>query len=207
MLKVFYCYSHSDENYRNELEKNLSILKKKEIIDEWHDRKIIASEEWDHIINVNMQNSHIILLLISSDFIVSDYCYDIEMQNAMELHNNGKAAVVPIILRPCVWKDTPFAKLQALPKDGLPVSKWPDRDDAWLSVAEGIKKLCENYKTIIHPPVVENKVVIENHIIVTQYILQLDEEINLSNSEIYDFGKSNADCSSSQGKLGFKSKN
>jgi internalin A len=79
-------------------------------------------------------------LLISADFIASDYCYDIEMARAIERHDAGEAVVIPIMLRACVITGTPFGTIQGLPKDFLPVVQWADRDVAWKNVAEGIEK-------------------------------------------------------------------
>ena len=80
---------------------------------------------------------------MSADFIASDYCYDIEMKRAMERHQASEASVVPVIVRNVSWRKTPFAKLQALPKDGKAVKTWPDKDTAWRDVAEGIEKAIE----------------------------------------------------------------
>jgi hypothetical protein len=88
----------------------------------------------------------IILLLVSSDFIASDYCYDIEMKRALEKHRAGEARVIPIILHPCDWERATFAKLQTLPKDAKPVTKWSNRDEAWTDVARGIRKVVEELR-------------------------------------------------------------
>ena len=124
-VEVFYSYSHRDEELREELERHLSILKRQGVITAWHDRKIGAGTEWKGQIDTHLNTAHVILLLISSDFLASDYCYDIEMRRAMERHAAGDARVIPIILRPVSWKGAPFEKLQALPKDAKPVTSWP----------------------------------------------------------------------------------
>lgn len=140
-IKIFYSYSHKDEKYREALDTHLSILKRKQIIDEWHDRKILAGSLWESEIDKNLQDADIILLLVSSDFIASDYCYKKEMEQALERHALKKSIVIPVILRPTDWSDAPFAKLQAIPKDAIPISKWENEDDAWLDVVQRLKKL------------------------------------------------------------------
>ncbi len=130
MVRLFYSYSHKDETLRNELETHLKLLQRQGLIDTWHDRKIEAGEEWKRKIDENLERADIILLLVSADFIASDYCYEIEMKRALERHEKGEARVIPVILRDCKWNSTPFAKLQALPKDGKAVKKWPDKDTA-----------------------------------------------------------------------------
>jgi internalin A len=89
----------------------------------------------------NLVCANIILLLVSADFIASDYCYDIEMELALAQHQTGEARVIPIIIRGVNWQSAPFGKLQALPKDGKPVTLWPDRDNAWRQVAAGLEKV------------------------------------------------------------------
>src|SRR5262245_30801022 len=62
------------------------------------------------------------------------------MGRAMERHSAGEARVVPVILKPCDWQDAPFARLQALPRDARPVVLWTNRDEAFLDVAQGIRR-------------------------------------------------------------------
>lgn len=142
-LKIFFSYAHEDELLRNELAKHLNILQRQEIISAWHDRKITAGTEWEGQINSNLDSADIILLLVSSDFIASKYCYDVELKRAMERHESRKARVIPIILRPVQWSRTSFSKLQVLPTDGQPITKWDDLDSAFLNVTEGIMKAIE----------------------------------------------------------------
>lgn len=139
MTKLFFSYSHADEQLRDTLEKHLSALKRQGLIDTWHDRRILSGDEFDHKIAQNLEEADIILLLVSADFLASAYCYDVEMQRAVERHNAGEARVIPVILRPCDWHDAPFGKLLAAPKDGRPVTSWPDLDEAFLDVVRSIK--------------------------------------------------------------------
>src|SRR5262249_24990425 len=97
--------------------------------------------EWKDALDANLEQSKIILLLVSADFIASDYCYEIEMKRALERHEKKEARVNPIIIRDCKWQTAPFAKLQGLPKDGKAVDLWPKKDSAWRAVADGIKKV------------------------------------------------------------------
>lgn len=138
-LRVFYSYSHKDEKLRDRLETHLSILKREGAISQWHDRRISAGLDWKNNIDERLNSAQIILLLVSADFLASDYCYDVEMKRAMERHASGEARVIPIILRPCDWDLTPFAKVQALPKDGRPVIKWRDQDTAFNEITRGIR--------------------------------------------------------------------
>lgn len=137
--ELFYSYSHKDEKLRESLETHLKLLQRQGIIKGWHDRKLIAGQEWEKEILSQLERADIILLLVSADFIASDFCYSTEMQRALERQATGDALVIPVILRPCDWKDAPFSKLQALPKDAKPVTSWGNRDEAFVNVAQGLR--------------------------------------------------------------------
>jgi hypothetical protein len=142
-LRVFISYSHRDEAHRHTLENHLSLLRRQEVIEGWSDRDITAGDEWKTAIDKNLEAADIVLLLVSDEFIASDYCWDKEMLRALERHDASEARVVPIILKPVDWRDAPFARLQALPRDGRPVTTWSNRDEAWLDVAKGIRRVAE----------------------------------------------------------------
>ena len=144
---IFFSYSHKDEALRDELETHLKLLQRQGIISVWHDRKILPGTEWDGEIDVHLERAKIILLLISADFIASDYCWDKEVKRAFELHKREAAVVIPILLRKCDWQGTSFSKLQGLPKDLTPVTAYNDRDEAWTDVATGIRAIAEKLNT------------------------------------------------------------
>ena len=139
-VELFYSYSHKDEDLRAELERHLSLLRRSGHISEWHDRRIEPGAAWKGEIDSHLRSARIILLLISSDFLASDYCYDIEAKLALERHQRGEAVVIPIILRPADWTAAPFAALQGLPKDAKAITTWTNRDEAFLDVARGIRQ-------------------------------------------------------------------
>ncbi len=135
-VKLFYSYAGADEALRDQLNDHLALLRRQGFISEWYDREISRAEE----IDARLKTAHIILLLISPSFIASDYCYGIEMQEAMHRHEAGEARVIPIILRPVDWEASPFGKLLALPKNAKPVTQWPNRDAAFTDIVKGIRK-------------------------------------------------------------------
>ena len=139
-IEVFYSYAHEDEELVKELRKHLSILKRQGVIREWYDREITAGTDWKGQLDQHLNSSGVILLLVSADFLASDYRYDVEMTRALERHDQGEARVIPVILRPVDWKGAPFGKLQSLPTDGKPVTSWQIRDEAFADVARGIRR-------------------------------------------------------------------
>lgn len=139
MPTVFFSYSHADEDLRNQLETQLAMLKRQGVIETWHDRRIGAGENIDDAIDEHIDTDDIILLLVSPDFIASNYCYDVEMTRALKRHETGSAIVIPVILRACDWHPAPFGKLLATPRDGKPVTQWPDRDEAFLQIAKAVR--------------------------------------------------------------------
>ncbi len=143
-VKVFFSYSHKDEALRDEMETHLTMMKHQGLIEPWHDRKILPGVDWENAIDENLEVADIILLLVSINFVASPYCYGKEMKRAMERHETREARVIPIILKPSDWNGAPFGKLQALPKNAKPVTTWQDQDEAFLNVAQGIRKVVED---------------------------------------------------------------
>ena len=145
-VKVFYSYSHKDEHLRDKLERHLKLLQRDQVIDTWHDRKIDAGEEWKQALDHNLEVADIILLLVSSDFIASDYCYNIEYKCAMRKHEGCTAIVIPVSLRPCDTGKAEFMKLQGLPNNFKPVTSWKNQDDAFTDIAIGIRTIAEKIR-------------------------------------------------------------
>ncbi len=140
---IFISYSHKDELYRAQLETHLTNLRNLNIISFWHDRMIMPSSDWESEIDENLKNADIVILLISSYFLASDYCMGKEVHFAMERHYSAKSQVVPIIVRPCDCKGQPFEKIQGLPMNLKPITRWKNRDAAWLDVSRAIRSIAE----------------------------------------------------------------
>lgn len=146
-LNLFISYSHQDDSSREKLEGHLKILKRQGILDTWNDRAIEVGQDWEEEIRKALDRADIVLLLISSDFLASDFCYGSELKRAMARHRSGDARVVPVFLRACDWKDEEFGKLQGVPDNAKPVSQWDDRDQAFTIVAKAIRKAAETIST------------------------------------------------------------
>src|SRR6266568_790563 len=150
-IPIFYSYAHADERLCQHLEKHLSLLRRQGIISEWHHRRIAPGAEWAQDINTHLNLASIILLLISPDYLASDYCYSTEMQCALERHEAKSARVIPIILRPVDWRTAPFAHIQCLPRNEKPVTLWRNRDLAFSNIVEGIRAALADLLTSIAP--------------------------------------------------------
>src|SRR4029079_18976090 len=143
-VSLFYSYAHEDEALREELCGHLKILERRKLVSPWHDREIQAGEDWNQRISDELQMADLVLLLVSTDFINSDYIFGKELTVAMQRHAAGMATVVPIMIRAVNIESEdadafPFMKLQGLPTDMRPVTSWPNRDEAWTNVAKGLR--------------------------------------------------------------------
>ena len=143
-ISLFLSYAHEDEEWLKKLRTHLSLLRRQKIISDWYDRLLVPGTDWSRTIDQRLEQASLILLLVSADFLASDYCYEVEMQRALKLHETGQAKVIPIAVRPVDWKDAPFAHLQALPKDAKPLSTWDNEDIALVDVVDGLRRAIEH---------------------------------------------------------------
>ncbi len=143
--RIFIAYSHQDEKLRDDLEVHLALLKRHQLATIFYDRRIVPGQHWRTEIDSKLFNSDVILLLVSPHFLASDYCYGIELQTALELEEHGQVVVLPVILRPCDWKQEPaLSGIQALPRDGYPVTRWTNQDEAFVDVTSGVRKVIQS---------------------------------------------------------------
>lgn len=181
--KVFISYSHKDEEFKNGLTEHLSSLVRSGVISEWNDRKIIPGTDWSKEISENLKSADLILFLISSSFLSSEYCVNVEAETALSRHNSGEAQLIPIVIRAVDWSDSPLSKLQGLPKDAQPVASWPDKDEAWVNVIKGIKRHLSEFQSKINK---ETKLVTSGKISPSESILEWidDTEITLTHRKV-----------------------
>ena len=142
-IEILCCYAHEDKLLLDELKTHLEPLQRQGFIGIWNDTDISLGSNWEEEIHKYLDAAYIILLLVSPDFIKSNYCYSIEMKQAVERHERKEAVVIPVILRYVQWQITILGKLQALPTGARPVKSWRDQDEAFYNVAEGIRKVVE----------------------------------------------------------------
>lgn len=140
-ITLFYSYAEEDEAHRKNLENHLSIIRRRGLITDWNFRKISAGRAWDTEISQQLEDADVVLFLVSSDFLASDYCYNKELTRALERAKDGLTRAIPVIVRPVDWADAPFAHLEALPMSARPVTTWSNEDEAWMDVARGIRQV------------------------------------------------------------------
>jgi hypothetical protein len=185
-VELFISYSHRDEELRQQLDKHLASLKRQKVIETWHDRKIEAGMEWAKQIDDNLNQADIILLLISPDFISSNYCSEIEMERAIKRHEAGEAIVVPIILEPCDWKWLPFSKYQAFPKNAKPITTWTNVNEAFLDVIQGIRTVAERLFEQRQQKFKEKETAQDRYLKKVEEILSVDGEISIPGQDTLD---------------------
>lgn len=143
-MSVFISYAHADQQYAQLLRAHLEALRRANVIEIWSDRVISAGTQWAEEIDSHLRSSQIILLLISADFLASGYCYGNEAKTALGMHDAGEATVIPIIVRPCMWQSTPFAKLQVLPRDGRALTTHSNLDGTLVALAQEVRRVAES---------------------------------------------------------------
>ncbi len=141
-VDAFISFAHADEEHLETLRKHLALLRRQGRIRAWHDREITAGDSWRGEIDGALERAEIVLLLVSPDFVASDFCWDVELERALKRRSQG-VRVVPILLRPTDWRSSALGELQALPRDARPITTWPDRDQAWVDVVEGLRQLLD----------------------------------------------------------------
>ena len=124
-MKAFISYSHKDTVAAERLHTHLASLRREGRIDAWFDRRIMPGDPIDIEIAGELETCGLFLMLVSPDFLASDYCVDRELRRALERNHAGEARVVPIIVEPSDWRSSPLGQLKALPRDGKAISEWP----------------------------------------------------------------------------------
>lgn len=151
-VRIFVSYSHRDGDARARLETHLAPLKR-ERVETWFDGGLDAGEKLDTGIARALRGAHVFVALLSPDYLASNYCWNIEYRRAMNRRARGTMRVVAVVLRPCDWKSTQAAGFKLLPEDGREVTRWRSADDAFLNVAQGIRRVVATVrKEMAAPP-------------------------------------------------------
>ncbi len=146
-VRIFLVFDRKDRRFRDDMITQLAVLRRNGKIDDWHEYEVYPGSDWQSVDNERLNQANIILLFVTPDFIASDYCYDVQMQQALARHNAGEAHVIPILFLPTLWRDLPFAHLQGLPlteqKEIKAVSEWRSKYTAYVEIIKGIQRVIE----------------------------------------------------------------
>ena len=168
-MNVFLAHVYKDEPLRDELVVHLNNLRWQGVITDWHERNIDLGKEWLREIDPYLDTAQLILLLVSPEFVNSDYCYSDEIKRALHRHEAGQARVIPIILRQVDWEDTPFAGLTVLPTYGKPVTTWLSLQEAFLDVARGIEAAAK--QSNLNPQLTHRRLPVPGRWVLIWYLL------------------------------------
>ncbi len=138
-IKLVYSSAPADDAFREQLSAHLHALVQKGFFSEWHEQLIPIGAEVAQERQERWRSADIIIMLLSSDYFSSAVYNDQEMQQALERHRSGQVLIIPILIRPCDWQSTVVAHLQYLPRNGKPVTKWENHDEAFLSIVQELR--------------------------------------------------------------------
>jgi hypothetical protein len=142
-VSVYLSYAREDEALKQEFEDYLSIMQQGQVISEWIERQIQQGTDWSHVIDPRLRGADLVLVFLSPRLLSSGYCSGAEAREMFERHARGEARVIPIILRNVNLAGSPFASVQSLPRNSVPVSSWPMRDDAWWDIDQELRRVIE----------------------------------------------------------------
>lgn len=141
-IYIFISYSGKDVDLKDELLTQLKVLTiSDKQIEIWEDGLLEPGMDWDQEIKNKLHAAHIVLMLISARFLTTNYIWNIEVQDSLLRQQKNELTVIPVILSPCAWTQTPLAQFNALPRKGKPITIFDDQDTALLEVVQGIYKV------------------------------------------------------------------
>lgn len=146
-VKVFISYSHKDIRFKEELVIRLKPLKAQKLIEPWTDNEILPGSLFKKEIVDAIENADVIILLVSPDFLSSDFIMNIELVKALTCIKSGHSCIIPVIIRQCGWEET-FGEFKVLPTDGKAINTWNNEDVAFHDVIMGLKKVFKEQQII-----------------------------------------------------------
>ena len=141
--EAFLSYAPADAPLARAFEAHLAALKRDRLLATWHEGLVSPGLAWDEATCRRLDTAHLILLLISADFLTSDRCYNVHLVRALRRHEAGLARVIPILLRTCDWRTATLAAFEPLPKNHTPVTAWSDQDSAFAEIAASLRQALE----------------------------------------------------------------
>jgi len=145
--KIFISYSHKDKAFIDRLMVHLKPLEKHGLIDAWVDSRILAGEQWKAEINTALSSSQVAILLVSADFLASDFIVDNELPPLLEKAKEEGVTIIPVILKPCRFnREKTISQFQAINSPAEPVSGMDEhgRELIYDAIAQRIEDLLPN---------------------------------------------------------------
>ena len=167
-IRIFVSYSRKDREFLDRLLVHLAPLVSEGIIEPWTDLGIDPGDHWDEKIAAELDRAQIILLLISADFLASRYISAVELRRALERERRGEVVVIPVIIKFADWDTSPFHHLQALPGNAKPITDWRNREEAFVDVAHGIRRVISRLRGVPapdHPAPAESNAVWQDRVL------------------------------------------
>jgi hypothetical protein len=120
--KVFVCYSHKDEQWLERLQVHLKPLERRGLIKLWSDAEIAVGTQWKDEIDTAIQSCAIALLLVSADFLASDFIEKYELPTLLSRAKHEGTTIMPIIVAPCLFEESKINMFQAINSPNNPLS-------------------------------------------------------------------------------------
>lgn len=133
---VFISYSQHDEPMMRQLVAHLSMLE----ADLWPDRMLVGGERWAETLDDRLNTAEIVLLLVSHNFLSSNFCMKVELTRALERERKGETKIIPVIISDCDWENAPFNQFQILPTNRKAIESWEKQNEAFKDVVKGIRQ-------------------------------------------------------------------
>jgi len=148
-VKVFVSYSHADESWLKRLRVHLKPLERDYALDIWDDSKIVAGSTWRDEIDLAIQSAKVAVLLISADFLASDFIINNELPPLLNAALKDGAVIMPLIVSPSRFKSTQtIAKFQAVNDPSKPLNRLPKakQEEILVKMSEDIEKALEDIR-------------------------------------------------------------
>jgi len=142
-ISIFLSYAKEDKPFKDKLLKHLSSMIRRNQIDIWDDEQIAGGQNWKEEIESKLRTAQVAILLVSADFLASDFINDFEIPILLERGKKGEVSIVPMLIRPVYFQGSELSDFKGLPKSGKPISNWQNEDEAWISVVGDLVEIIE----------------------------------------------------------------
>ncbi len=144
--RVFIVYSQKDKKYFNQLQTHLARYEREKLVDIWNDTKIAAGTNWHVEIQKTLAITRIAILLVSADFLASDFLTENILSPLLQSAATGGAIILPVMLNYCVIEDTPLQHFQPFnpPSEPVAAKRSSDRHKVWADLVRYMQTLVKD---------------------------------------------------------------